>query len=399
MNKGWEIVKLGDYIQQVRGVSYTPKDLSPELTNEYLMLLRANNIQDVLVFDDVQYVHRSKVSEKQYIRKGDILICASSGSKNLVGKAAQAHQEYDACFGAFCKLIRPIKINSAYLGNYFKSNYYRSEISRLSRGININNIKNEDIDNLLIPLPPLEDQLQIAATLGKASGLISLRKKQLEELDALAESVFYDMFGDPVKNEKGWEIMPLRLLTTKIGSGATPKGGNSSYKSHGISLIRSLNVYNGRFQYKDLAHINENQAEKLKNVTIQKGDILLNITGASVARCCIVPDDLVPARVNQHVAIIRVNKNGNNKYLMSLITSNQFQDKLLRLSKSNGATREALTKNDIENLEISMPPINLQTQFAAIIEKIELQKALVRKALRESEDLFQRLMQDLFKPD
>lgn len=89
------------------------------------------------------------------------------------------------------------KIDSAYLGNYFKSNHYRCEISRLSRGVNINNIKNEDIDNLLIPLPSLETQKQIAATLDKASELITLRKKQLEELDTLAESVFYDMFGIP----------------------------------------------------------------------------------------------------------------------------------------------------------------------------------------------------------
>jgi type I restriction enzyme S subunit len=109
MSKGWKTVKLGDYIQQIRGVSYTPKDLSPELTEEYSVLLRASNIQDILIFDDVQYVHRSKVNEKQYIQKGDILICASSGSKNLVGKAAQAYIEYDACFGAFCKLIRPTK--------------------------------------------------------------------------------------------------------------------------------------------------------------------------------------------------------------------------------------------------------------------------------------------------
>jgi len=394
----WHKVRLGDYIQQVRGVSYKPDDLSTELTDEYVTLLRANNIQDILVFDDVQYVHRSKVNEKQYIKKGDIIICASSGSKHLVGKAAQALENYDSSFGAFCKLIRPLQIDCSYLGNYFKSNHYRSEISKLSRGANINNIKNEDIDNLLIPLPPLEIQRHIAATLDKANELIALRKKQLEELDALAESVFYELFGNPVRNEKGWKIIYLKNVCSKIGSGATPKGGNENYKSEGISLIRSLNVYNGKFQYKDLAYIDEIQAKLLDNVTIHNNDVLLNITGASVARCCIVPQGLLPARVNQHVAIIRTKKDLNHIFLTSLFTSQSYQQKLLRLSKSNGATREALTKADIENLQIYLPPLTLQTHFAAIIEKIEEQKALVRKALKESEDLFQRLMQDLFQP-
>ena len=96
-------------------------------------------------------------------------------------------------------------------------------------------------------------------------------------------------------------------LTTKIGSGATPKGGRESYGTEGISLIRSMNVHNGYFEYKELAHISDEQAEKLDNVTIHENDVLLYITGASVARCCITPNDVLPARVNQHVCIIRCN--------------------------------------------------------------------------------------------
>ena len=96
------------------------------------------------------------------------------------------------------------------------------------------------------------------------------------------------MFGDPVTNPKGWEVNFLKQITTKIGSGATPRGGKQAYKKEGISLIRSMNVYDNRFKYKNLAFIDEDQAAKLKNVIVEKGDVLFNITGASICRsfCC-----------------------------------------------------------------------------------------------------------------
>lgn len=399
MSNEWKMVRLGDVIEQIRGVSYKPSDLSATLTDDHITLLRANNIQDNIILDDVQYVSKAKVSSKQHILKGDILICASSGSKNLVGKAAIAKNDINACFGAFCKVVRPKNITPDYIGKYFKSEEYRSEISKKSRGANINNIKNEDIDNLIIPLPSISKQQEIAAILDKASELVEKHKAQLAELDSLAESIFYDMFGDPVTNEKGWKTDYLKQLTTKIGSGATPKGGNESYKDEGISLIRSLNVHNGEFKHKDLAYIDDAQAAALNNVIIEINDILLNITGASVARCCIVPSEVLPARVNQHVAIVRVIKEqADYRFLCSQLISVQYQRKLLNVGKSNGATREALTKANVEDLKVILPPLPLQQQFANRIEKIEAQKQKVKAALKESEDLFQRLMQDMFNP-
>ena len=103
-----------------------------------------------------------------------------------------------------------------------------------------------------------------------------------------------------------WPLKRLREITSKIGSGATPRGGKDSYRTDGISLIRSLNVYDFEFSENDLAFIDEDQAGELENVVVQKDDILLNITGASVARCCITDPRFLPARVNQHVAIVRV---------------------------------------------------------------------------------------------
>ncbi len=165
----------------------------------------------------------------------------------------------------------------------------------------------------------------------------------------------------------------IKDISTKIGSGATPRGGKESYKEFGISLIRSLNVYDFNFKLKNLAKIDEYQAQKLKNVIVEKNDILLNITGASVARCTMVPNKILPARVNQHVSIIRINKSlADAKYVLNTVNSNSFKNGLLNLAYT-GATREALTKDDISNFKIPLPPLPLpiQKKIAAILSSYD----------------------------
>ena len=148
--------------------------------------------------------------------------------------------------------------------------------------------------------------------------------------------------------------------------------------------------------YKDLAYIDENQAANLNNVIVQEQDVLLNITGASVARCCIVPSDVLPARVNQHVAIIRPKNNTNSTFVCYQFTSDIYQQELLSIGKSNGATREALTKAQLESLSVIIPPLPLQQTFASKIEAIEKQKELIKQSINEVETLFNSRMQEYF---
>ena len=147
--------RLGDYITQVRGVSYKPADLSLELTDDYITLLRANNINgNQLVLDDVQFVSRKKVSSNQIIQNGDILMCASSGSLEHVGKTAVCSCFGELTFGAFCKLIRANgTLQSEYIAAYLRSDEYRRIIMELAQGTNINNLRNEHIDELRLPIP------------------------------------------------------------------------------------------------------------------------------------------------------------------------------------------------------------------------------------------------------
>ena len=165
-----------------------------------------------------------------------------------------------------------------------------------------------------------------------------------------------------------WEKVSLRDYTTKIGSGVTPKGGASVYQDDGVALFRSQNIYNGSFFDKGLAFINEVIAEKMKSVEVLEGDVLLNITGDSVARCCYAPVDFLPGRVNQHVAIVRADKEKlHSKFLMYQLISPFMQNTMLSYAEGAGATRNALTKGIIEDLQINLPPLPTQRKIASIL--------------------------------
>ncbi|MBD1261996.1 restriction endonuclease subunit S [Maribacter polysiphoniae] len=170
---------------------------------------------------------------------------------------------------------------------------------------------------------------------------------------------------------ENWKTYKLSEITSKIGSGATPRGGKGAYKDSGISLIRSQNVLDFTFSTNGLAFIDEKQAAKLKNVEVESKDVLLNITGDSVARVCQIPDQFFPARVNQHVAIIRAdNKILDPDFLKYSLLTYQNKNELLNLS-SAGATRKAITKSMIEDFEIKIPEITEQRAIASILSAID----------------------------
>lgn len=191
-----------------------------------------------------------------------------------------------------------------------------------------------------------------------------------------------------------WNEDLLENLTVKIGSGATPRGGENAYKTSGISLIRSQNVYDFKFEPAGLAFINEEQADALANVEIQPNDILLNITGDSVGRCCIVAESVLPARVNQHVAIIRPNERLNSKFLLYYI--NEPRNKAALLQVVHGATRRALTKGIIQNYKVSFPPLPIQRHIVDILGALDDKIECNRRINQTLEQMAQALYKHWF---
>ena len=183
-------------------------------------------------------------------------------------------------------------------------------------------------------------------------------------------------------SNRKWHKFKLGPVCTKIGSGATPRGGSKVYLDHGeVALLRSQNVYNEGFNRNGLVCINQEHTEQLSNVEVLGGDVLLNITGDSVARCCQVPNDVLPARVNQHVAIIRPDPEKlDSRYLRYFLVSPAMQEQMLSWA-GTGGTRNALTKGMIESFEIPAPDdIQEQQAIAHILgsldDKIELNRRM-----------------------
>ena len=170
----------------------------------------------------------------------------------------------------------------------------------------------------------------------------------------------------------------FKNICSKIGSGATPKGGKDAYKGGNTALIRSQNVLDFSLSRDGLAYINEEQAQKLDNVSVSENDVLLNITGDSVARVCLAPSWALPARVNQHVSIIRGKSDiVLNCYLLYYL---QYKKSYLLSLSQGGATRNALTKKMIEDIEIPLPTISYQEKVISILsaldDKIELNRRI-----------------------
>ncbi|KAB6149667.1 restriction endonuclease subunit S [Bacteroides xylanisolvens] len=195
------------------------------------------------------------------------------------------------------------------------------------------------------------------------------------------------------------KIYKFSELCSKIGSGATPKGGKESYLGGNIALIRSQNVLDFNFSVDGLAYINNEQAQKLNNVSIEENDVLLNITGDSVARACMAPSWILPARVNQHVAIIRGNADlVLNDYLLYFL---QYKKSYLLSISQGGATRNALTKRMIEDIELLLPNLSHQRKVVSILRsldsKIELNRRINDNLEQQAQALFKSWFVD-FEP-
>lgn len=186
-------------------------------------------------------------------------------------------------------------------------------------------------------------------------------------------------------------------VCSKIGSGATPKGGSTVYVEDGISFIRSQNVYNLTFEYSGLAHISDEAAKKLDGVTVQEDDVLINITGDSVARTCVVPSSVLPARVNQHVAIIRPHKDVlRSRYLNYYLASPRMQAFMLGLAVGKGASRNAMTKDMIAGFEVPCPDIETQDAIIGILSAYDSLIETNQRQIRLLEEAAQRLYKEWF---
>lgn len=392
-----KLERLGNKIIQVRGISYKPNDISAIPLPDYVPVLKANNIQEEGIdTNNLIYIHKNKVKPEQFIKKGDLLLAASSGSKEIVGKNIYFESDFNGSFGAFCKLVRPKNhINPRYLATFFKSVPYKRHIRKLLSGALINNLKNEYIDSLLIPEVSDADQLHIANLLSQAENLISRRNESIRLLDEFLKSTFLEMFGDPVRNEKGWEINSLAEF------GSFKNGLNYARNETGVS-VRCLGVGD----FKKLSKLSDIESLAVLNLTsepsndyyLKDGDIVFvrsNGNRELVGRCIIIFPKSEKVTYSGFCIRYRIEKNGiNSTFLSHLFRVPVFRKSMLQGGR--GANIQNINQQTLAGLKIPTPNLSLQAQFAHIVEKTEALKAQYQQSLQELENLYGSLSQRVF---
>jgi len=349
----------------------------------------------------------SVVGSYTYFANGDVLLakitpCFENGK---LGIATGLTNEIG--FGSSEYIVfRPNRtLTKEWLYYYLSRETFRIEgATQMSGAVGHKRVSKEFIDSYPIPLPPLPEQQRIVAILDESFKAIDTAKantkKNLQNARALFESHLNAVFS---QGGEEWIENNLQALTTKIGSGATPRGGGKAYKTEGLSLIRSLNIYDTGFHYEKLAFIDEDQANKLSNVEVESQDVLLNITGASITRCCVVPEAVLPARVNQHVSIIRpIRSKIDAEFLHYLLISKPYKDHLLQTGIEGGSTRQAITKSQIQNFKICYPETisdqrTIVTKLNALATQTRHLESIYQKKLAALDELKKSLLHQAFK--
>lgn len=223
-------------------------------------------------------------------------------------------------------------------------------------------VKPSEFLTIEVGLPTVAEQKRIVDAIAGVDALVKAMADEIGRGQRALTAIRDDVLGHEAP------VVPLSSITSKIGSGATPKGGENAYVTSGTSLIRSQNVYDGRFEWSGLAHINDEHAALLRGVTVESGDVLINITGASVNRLAIVPDAVLPARVNQHVAILRADRSRVlPAYLAHILRRSDLKRDLDSMAES-GSTRQALTKEGLGRFAIPLPSLSTQSELVSALD-------------------------------
>ena len=390
-----ETLAIESLAVQVRGVSYKPEDLHSSLDDSSVILLRANNIDDGIInFDDVVFVDKKRVSNEQFLRKGDILVCASSGSKNLVGKAARVGFDKEVTFGAFCKVVRPRNIEDAdYLAMFFQSPVYRREITAAAIGANINNIRNEHIDALPVKWPATVKRSEIVNVLYRAESIIRTRKQQLSALDDLIKARFVEMFG-----ERGKQVPLKDYVWFQEGPGVR----SVDFTSDGTILLTGSNINDNKitFGYKSDRFISNELANgKYSHFICDVDDIL------------VVSSAIDPSKFDKKVTIVREDK----KYCLNTgiirfkpkkeyLTLGYFREFLKTdyfkhqvMEEMRGIAQMHFGPSHLKEMTILLPEsLGDQVEFERFVSQIDKSKSVIQKSLDETQLLFDSLMQKYF---
>ena len=400
MRKGWEYKKLGEVGTFLRGKGIQKTDF----VEKGLPCIHYGQLHTI--FGVSTDKHLSNISQELYEKsiiasKNDVLVALTSEDVEGSCRSTAWLGNYDVAISSDAAVYKH-SMNPKFVTYYLRSNSFFVEKSKYARGFKVTHIKTSDIAKIPIPIPPQSTQLAIVSELDKINELIRLKKEQLKDFDNLAQSLFYEMFGDPVENEKGWEVKKLGEISSLICNGNTPKGGSEVYVDNGILFLRSQNVWKNRLDLDDVAFIDEATHKSLKKSALNHHDLLITKTGrvntenSSLGRTALFEGEDGSANINGHVYLVRLKEGMVHKYVLYILISNSYRE-LIRRTCVGGIDKRQLNKNHIEDFPIIFPPLSLQHLFAQRIEQIEREKSEVQKSIQDLETLLASRMQYWFE--
>lgn len=377
--KGWKEYKLGDIATYVNGKAFKPSEWSEQGTP----IVRIQNLTDEN--KPYNYYAKDDIHEKYVINNGDILISWSASLGVFEWNKGYAFLNQHI----FKVIFDKIEINKRYFVYVVRDKLL--EMGRHTHGSTMKHITKGNFDKMPIVLPPLEEQERIVSILERAENAIQKRKESILLLDELVKSRFIEMFGDPVKNPKGWDVGCYEDICSCITDGehSTPKRCEE-----GIYLLSARNVLNHKLQLDDVDFIGEEEYIRIsKRIIPEENDILISCSG-SVGRVCKVPKS-IKFQMVRSVAILKLKESINATFMEWLIDSNYTQQQILK--SINQSSQANLFQGKIKKLKAIVPPIELQNQFADFVNQVGKLKFEMENSLKELENNFNSLMQRAFK--
>ena len=379
MREGWTYKKLGEIATFINGYAFKPEQWKDSGTP----IVRIQNLNN----PEAPYnYYDGEVPDKVKIKDGDLLISWSASLGTYIWKGGDAFLNQHIFKVEFNKL----DVDKMFLKYAVSSKL--DAMSQLVHGATMKHIVKKDFDNTLIPYPSLSEQQSIVAELDKINELISLKKAQLSDLDSLAQSIFYDMFGDPIENEKGWEVKKLgEVCDVRDGTHDSPQYLSESE----YFLITSKNIQGDIIDYANVNYISKEDYDSInKRSYVDEGDIIMGMIG-TIGKPIIVHKNNLKFCV-KNVALIKFPESClvKNVYVKALLDNDSYKQYLLSLNK--GGTQKFVALGTLRTLKCPLPPLSLQQDFAKRIELIEQQKAQISSTIKDLETLLASRMQYWF---
>ena len=314
------------------------------------------------------------------------IIIGRKGSINNPLFVEEPFWNVDTAFGV---VPNPHFLTSKYFF-YFCRNY---DFTQHDVAVTIPSLRRIDLVKIQVPVPPLEEQSRIVAELDLLTGIIDKQNAQLKELDNLAQAIFYDMFGDPIENSKGWDIKKLESLCKVITKGTTPTTLGYPFVSNGIGFVKVEAFSNGFIDASKLSYVSEECNQALARSQLQENDLLVCIAGATIGKMALVTKNVLPANTNQACAIVRLISIENLSYIYAFLKQ-RFAYDVQNMGK--GVAQPNLSLGQIRNLDIPLSPLALQQSFAEKIQSIEKQKETIRASIADTQKLLDYTMDKYF---